>query len=205
MTRLITLLLLLIGILASGVAATRALGSSTVEEQRFAHLLSQDSALLDGQWRWREVFPGRDTMEYARLLLHASTPGFFTAITGSPETRIDWFSGTGWNGQLFRDNDVPPPHVYSIVLRAPPSLPSPLTLGEAILIYGMPAWSYTINDSRYICFAYGVCAMMALRHERLSPRMAVISLSYLPTAVVERQQRLTKTATIWRGFTVYGR
>ncbi|MBX3065423.1 MAG: hypothetical protein KF726_20780, partial [Anaerolineae bacterium] len=163
MRRIAVIALLLIAGISSGLILARSLGTTVIDGRRFVTQLRQDSMLIDGQWRWREIYPGRDSMEYARLLMDRNNQGFFSSITGSPENRIDWISDSGWSGQVFRDNEVPPPHVYSVVLRAPYALPAdvqpPLIFGEALLAYGSPRWSYYVDGStRSICFRYGVCA-----------------------------------------------
>lgn len=197
--------LLLIGAITCVLILARLLGAAQIDDQRFVSKLTKDSTLTDGQWRWRDVYPGRDSMEYARLLLDRNNQGFFSSITGSPENRIDWSSDSGWSGQVFRDNEVPPPHVYSVVLRAPKGVvPAVLNFGEAILAYGSPRWSYFVDaNTRSICFRYGVCATVESRGSaRLSPWQRILSLSYLPVATIDRDRR-NVAANAWRGFTTY--
>ena len=181
----------------------RTLTHTEASNATFIEQIKRDSRTVDAQWTWREVYPGRDTMEYALRLLQRSNENGYSRqlkVQQNPAT-IDWRTDSAprWNGSVLADNNVPPPHVYAIVIRPPPYA---VMLGDMLLTYGTPLNSpVSYGSTRNLCFEYGVCITIdrSQQSTRIFPYQAVKSITYMPTAVVTRSLSDLK----WQGFRRY--
>jgi hypothetical protein len=201
MRRLIATMIALCLLAVALTLLAQRLGSAQGTRRDFARQLAEQSTLVAGQWAWRTVVPERDTLRYAMLVLQrGNTDGFFERLIQTNTDQIEWQTAgvLSWTGTIHRDNDVPPAHVYAIVLRPPERS---FTLAEAVLQFGTP---YTVStrvwQGRTVCFARGVCVTTQLFSTsapmRLTQRDPVIAVSYLPPRLVGQSARTVR----WRGF-----
>ncbi|MBX3084366.1 MAG: hypothetical protein KF716_22205 [Anaerolineae bacterium] len=181
------------------VVGERAIASAATTDNAVIQRLVRDSQVVDRQWTWRAIYPGRDTMEYAfRLLQDSRADSFYQPIKiQRNQSYIDWTMSTdpAWAGSIFSDNDLPPPHVYAVGIDPPRGY---LTLGDVLLIYGLPI-EYT--DQQALCFPHGACVsfLAASSSGRLSPHDRVLLITYITARVVER----ARSDFRWQGFRRY--
>src|SRR5262245_50027127 len=92
MRRFFTIASIIFALCTTIVFAHHVLAYKEIFSNAFTERLRLDTKLSDGQWTWREIHPGRDTLTYAtQLLRRVSDDGFakqMTLIEG--EDQVNW-------------------------------------------------------------------------------------------------------------------
>lgn len=203
MHRFLMITAVILALCVSIVFAHRVLVYKEIFSNAFTERLRLDSRLVDGQWTWREIHPGRNTFEEAKQLLRrVSEDGFAKQMSViESEDQINWvkFGSPLWTGSLRSDADPASPRVYAVVINPPQGH---LRLGDVLNLYGTP---FIMPDSygyrRSLCFPQGICVTTEsmLQPTRMMPSDEVLTVSYM----IPHLMYASVSDAKWQGFRRY--
>jgi hypothetical protein len=179
---------ILLAICGLSILAGSLLAQAVTPANAFVQQLALDTSRVDGQWAWREIVPGRDTVQLTLDRLEGDDTGFFQQIDYD-QIRIQWTTNTSpaWHGSVISRNNQSSRRVYSVVIRP---IPGDLKLGDVLLIFGRPSGGPIPFDDTYnLCFSDGVCITVRASRgiTKLQPDDKVMTLTFLTKEVVRQK------------------